>query len=60
MIISHKYKYIFFKTSKTAGTSIEISLSRFCGKDDVITPIDRRSREIRKEVGIFSQIIPAP
>ncbi|MEL6382956.1 MAG: chondroitin 4-O-sulfotransferase, partial [Cyanobacteria bacterium J06626_18] len=31
MIISHEYKFIFLKTRKTAGTSIEIALSKFCG-----------------------------
>jgi len=39
MILSHKYKFIFIKTVKTAGTSIEIFLSRHCGEDDVVTPI---------------------
>jgi len=39
MIISHKYRFIFIKTRKTAGTSIEIFLSQRCGPDDVITPI---------------------
>lgn len=39
MIISHKYKFIFIKNVKTAGTSIEIFLSQICGKDDIITPI---------------------
>ena len=39
MIISYKYKFIFIKTLKTAGTSIEVYLSRFCGEADILTPI---------------------
>jgi len=44
MIVSHKHKFIFLKTRKTAGTSIELALSRFCGEEDIITPIGRTDR----------------
>jgi hypothetical protein len=38
MIISHKYKFIFIKTSKVAGTSLEMYLDPLCGPEDVVTP----------------------
>ena len=51
MIVSHEHKFIFLKTSKTAGTSIEIALSEFCGPDDVITPIVAEDEAMRTEKG---------
>jgi hypothetical protein len=49
MIISHKHKFIFIKTRKTAGTSIEIFLSKYCGPDDIITPISPEDEILRKK-----------
>ncbi|MEM9238157.1 MAG: hypothetical protein AAGB14_15405, partial [Verrucomicrobiota bacterium] len=37
MVISHQHRFIFIKTAKTAGTSIEAFLSPHCGPDDVFT-----------------------
>jgi hypothetical protein len=39
MIVSYEHNYIFIKTGKVAGTSVEMALSRFCGPRDIITPI---------------------
>ena len=43
MIISHRHQFIFFKTRKTAGTSIEMALAAHCGQDDVVTGINPAS-----------------
>jgi hypothetical protein len=51
MIISHKHRFIFLKTNKTAGTSVEIALSKFCGPDDVITPISPEDEQTRRALG---------
>ncbi len=48
MIVSHKHKFIFLKTKKTAGTAIEAALSELCGADDVITPYREESEGDRK------------
>jgi sulfotransferase famil protein len=46
MIISHANRFIFLKTQKCAGTSIELALTQVCGPDDVITvgPEDEKTR----------------
>lgn len=51
MIISHKHKFIFVKTRKTAGTSLEIGLSQHCGPDDIITRITEEDERLRSELG---------
>jgi len=42
MILSHKHKFIYIKTRKTASSSVEALLSQHCGPDDVITPTTDR------------------
>lgn len=51
MIISHQHKFIFLKTRKTAGTSIEVALSRFCGPEDIITTLDGEAQALRDRIG---------
>lgn len=52
MIVSHEHRFIFLKTAKTAGTSIEIALSGFCGPRDVITEIEDSDETIRRGLGL--------
>lgn len=49
MILSHEHGFVFMKTRKTAGTSVEIALSRVCGPADVITPV--LEEPLRAELG---------
>jgi len=51
MIVSHRHKFIFIKTKKTAGTAIEAALSELCGPSDVITPYREGSEKDRKGPG---------
>ncbi len=60
MIISHSRRFVFVKTKKTAGTSIELFLAPFCDDGDVVTPIspedeapDHRPRNFR---GFFNPV----
>jgi hypothetical protein len=55
MIISHKYKFIFVKTGKVAGTSVEMALRPHVGTDDIVTPVDSRDEQYAKE-----NRLPAP
>ncbi len=40
MIVSHEHRFIFVKTRKTAGTSIEVLLARALEPGAVVTPIE--------------------
>lgn len=51
VIVSHQHRFVFLKTRKTAGTSVEIALSKVCGPDDVITRISPDDEELRAAAG---------
>ena len=53
-IICHQHKFIFIKTRKTAGTSIETALARYCSDDDVITALSDDDEATRAEAGVRS------
>lgn len=44
MIVSFEHNFIFLKTTKTAGTSFEIALSKYLNSDDIITPISEENK----------------
>lgn len=47
MIVNHAYRFIFLKTRKTAGTSIEVALSPIAGPEDIVTPISPKDEALR-------------
>jgi len=51
MIICHERRFIFVKSHKTAGTSVEIALAGLCGAGDVITKISPQDEQTRRELG---------
>ena len=51
MIASHRHRFVFVKTRKTAGTSLEIALSRHCGPDDIVTRISPEDEVLRTAAG---------
>lgn len=48
MIVSHRHRFIFLKTKKTASSSIELALSEICGPDDIITPLQPPDEKLRR------------
>lgn len=56
MIVSFEHNYIFVKSRKTSGTSMEIALSASCGPHDVITPLATEDELSRHEM--FPDALP--
>ncbi|MEU8550969.1 hypothetical protein AB0C81_29000 [Streptomyces roseoverticillatus] len=56
MIVLHDAGLIFVRTRKTAGTSVEIALSRHAGVFDIITSLSPRDEALRaREGGLLPQ-----
>ena len=51
MIASFTHGFIFVKTRKVGGTSLEIVLSSWCSGRDIVTPIPPRDELIRADFG---------
>lgn len=47
MIISHEHRFIFFRTEKTAGSSIEFALAKYCGPTDIVTSGGAKAETLR-------------
>lgn len=58
MIVSHAHRFIFLKTQKCAGTSVELALSRICGPEDVITRVTASDERMRMGRGPQNEEIP--
>lgn len=56
MIVSHTHKFIFVKTRKVGGTSLEMALSAHCGPDDILTELEPHEEiERRRATGVTAQ-----
>ena len=48
MIIGHRHRFIFVKTRKTAGTSVELALSPFLEPGDLAMPLSPQEEKMRQ------------
>ena len=54
MIVSKKHKFVFLKTPKTGGSSLEFYLSQFCDKNDIMTPLLPSEEKLKKKLGLLN------
>lgn len=60
MIVSHRHKFVFIKTHKTAGSSLETALGRECGDRDIVSHMeDNLATDIPRNYGPSSRLGPA-
>ncbi|MBV8977529.1 MAG: hypothetical protein JO261_05425 [Alphaproteobacteria bacterium] len=52
MIASFLHNFIFIKTRKTAGTTVELVLAPLCGPDDVVSPLGWSEEKSRSKEGM--------
>jgi hypothetical protein len=52
MIVSHRHRFVFVTTRKTAGSSIEAALSPLAGPDAVVTPSSKICPTISHGTGV--------
>ena len=50
MIIMHGKRIIFLKTKKTAGSSIEFLLTKYCDNNDIMTPLSEEEEILREKM----------
>jgi len=51
MILSHEHRFLFLKTTKTAGSSLHMTLTKYCGPDDIIAPMNPEDERVRASLG---------
>ena len=51
MIVSHLRRFVYVRTVKTASSSLEMALAKWCGPDDILTPIHPREEAWKVERG---------
>jgi hypothetical protein len=56
MIISRRHNFIFIKTRKTAGSSMEFALASHAGPDDLVTPFN--PAEELERYGVYPNAVP--
>ncbi len=59
MLISHKHKFIYIKTVKTAGTSVQSSLAKLLDSDDIASGVQEITQEDgSKKIVVHQQNCP--